>query len=144
MKIVDTKAGSPAAPFRVRTNRTGRRTYSRGYKLEIVEECSAPGASVAAVALSHRINANQVRKWMVQHRAGRLWPMPPGAPALLPVSLETIARPAQLARSELAPPVSKPCTGGVIEIELDVARVRVRGAVDGAALRTVLDALAKR
>jgi transposase-like protein len=58
MKMVDTKSG---APLRVRVNRTGRRTYSREYKLEVVEECSAPGVSVAAVALSRRINANLVR-----------------------------------------------------------------------------------
>ena len=32
---------------------------------------------------------------------------------------------------------------GVIEIELESARIRVRGAVDASALRTVLDVLAK-
>ena len=47
MKMLDTKSVAPGEPFRVRTNRTGRRTYSREYKLEIVEECSAPGVSVA-------------------------------------------------------------------------------------------------
>jgi transposase-like protein len=71
MKIADTK---PVTPFRVRVNRSGRRTFSREYKLEIIQECSIPGASVAANALAHRINANQVRKWVVQHRAGRLCP----------------------------------------------------------------------
>lgn len=141
MKIADTKSG---APFRVRVNRSGRRTFSREYKLEIVQECSAPGASVAAVALSHRINANQVRKWIVQHRAGRLWPLPPGTAALLPVSLEPTARSTQLAPSSSAPPAPKACAGGVIEIEFGVARVRVRGTVDATALRTVLEALAKR
>ena len=33
---------------------------------------------------------------------------------------------------------------GVIEIELECARILVRGGVDGAALRTVLEVLAKR
>lgn len=141
MKIADTNSGGP---FRVRINRSGRRTFSREYKLEIVQECGAPGASVAAVALSHRINANQVRKWIVQHRAGRLWPLPPGTAALLPVSLQPTARSTQFAASQSAPPAPQACASGVIEIEFDVARVRLRGAVEGAVLRTVLDALAKR
>jgi len=82
MKMVDTKSGGP---FRVRVNRTGRRTYSREYQLEVVEECDASGASVAAVALSHRINANLVRRWIVQHRKGRLVREPRATAALLPV-----------------------------------------------------------
>jgi len=134
MKMVDTKSG---APFRVRVNRTGRRTYSREYKLEVVEECEVPGASVAAVALSHRINANLVRRWIVRHRKGRLV-REPGA-TLLPVTLS-----APSARAEQAPPRAKLLTAGVIEIELETGRIRVRGAVDAAALRTVLEVLAKR
>jgi transposase-like protein len=59
MKIADTNS---EMPFRVRVNRTGRRTFSREYKFEIVQECSTLGVSVAAVALAHCINANQVRK----------------------------------------------------------------------------------
>ena len=135
MKIADTNA-EPS--FRVRVNRTGRRTFSRDYKLEIIEECTAPGASVAAVALSHRINANQVRKWIVQHHAGRL-ARSNDTPAMLPVTLAAPAPPA--ARSSAAP---KLCTAGVIEVEFDAARLRVRGTVDAAALRTVLEALSKR
>src|SRR4051812_12098268 len=125
MKIADTNS---APPVRVRVNRTGRRTFSREYKLEIIEECSAPGASVAAIALSHRINANQVRKWIVQHRAGKLNP----TASMLPV---TIAPAGPLAPP--APRRMRGCTAGVIDIELASARVRVRGAVDGAALRTI-------
>jgi len=140
MKIVDTKSRPPGAPFRVRINRTGRRTYSREYKLEIIDECSVPGVSVAGVALSHRINANLVRRWIVRHRAGRLCPV---VPALLPVMVAPQSR-AALARSDAPQPGSKNCATGVIEIELESARIRIRGAVDGAALRTVLDALAKR
>jgi transposase-like protein len=130
MKIVDTNSGAPDAPFRVRVNRTGRRTFSREYKLEVVRECSARGVSVAAVALSHRLNANLVRRWIVQHRSGRLFAMPP----LLSVTLiEPSAEP--VAEAKAAAP------GGVIEIELRGASVRVRGVVDTAALRAVLEAL---
>ena len=134
MKIVGTNSGAPGAPFRVRVNRTGRRTYSREYKLEIVQECSVLGVSVAGVALSHRINANLVRRWIVQHRSGRLLPMP----AMLPVTFSAPGALRALVESK------QPATTGVIEIELESARILVRGAVDAAALRTVIDALAKR
>jgi len=136
---VDTKSGSS---FRVRVNRTGRRTYSPEYKLEIVEECSVPGISVAAVALTHRMNANLVRRWIVQHRNGRLVRGSTTTATLLPVSLSSALAP--LARAEPASPASKQTMPGVIEIELEAAHVRVRGAVDVTALRTVLEALAKR
>jgi transposase len=142
MKIVDTKSGGSGTPFRVRTNRTGRRTYSREYKLEIVEECSVPGVSVAAVALTHRVNANLVRRWIVQRRAGRLYPTLNTSSVMLPVRVEPSARLVPPVRGEPAPEQSKNCAG-VIEIELEAARIRVRGTVDAAALRTVLDVLAK-
>ena len=134
MKIVDTNSGAPGAPFRVRVNRTGRRTYSREYKLEIVQECSGRNVSVAGVALTHGINANLLRRWIVQHRKGRLLAMP----AMLPVTLS--------APTALPAPVGSKHAGaaGVIEIELESARILVRGAVDGPALRAVLDALVKR
>jgi transposase len=141
MKIADIKS---EAPFRVRVNRSGRRTFSREYKLEIVQECSVPGASVAGVALAHRVNANQVRKWIVQHRARRLCPNAGVPPVLLPVTLERASRPTVLAHSESGSNPALRCAAGVIEIELDRAHIRVRGAADAAALRIVLDALAKR
>ena len=133
MKIADTKSG---APFRVRVNRTGRRTYSREYKREIVEECGAPGVSVAAIALSHGINANIVRKWIEQAGAGRF----EATQAMVPVVL---APSAPMVSAERPPRRTSICSG-VIEIELESARVRVRGAVDAAALRAVLEALARR
>jgi transposase len=122
----------------VRVNDSGRRTFSRDYKLEIIHECNAPGASVAAVALSHRTNANQLRKWIVQHRSGKL----NARASMLPVTIASAGP--LLARSEAAPRRTRGCTAGVIDIELASARVSVRGAVDGAALRTILDALTKR
>ena len=141
MKIVDTKSSSS---FRVRVNRTGRRTYSPEYKFEIVHECSVPGVSVAGVALAHRMNANLVRRWIVGHRNGRLVLTPNTTPTLLPVTLSASSALAPLEGAELAPPALRHIASGVIEIELEAAHVRVRGAVDATALRTVLEALAKR
>jgi transposase len=144
MKIVDTKSGPAGTPFRVRVNRTGRRTYSREYKLEIVDECSVPGVSVAGVALSHRINANLVRRWIVQQRSGRLARAPSATPTMLPVTLSAPGAWAPIPRAERASPGSKYAAPGLIEIELEAAHICIRGSVEAAALRIVLDVLTKR
>jgi transposase len=52
-------AAKPGAP---------RRRHSADLKVEVVEECSRPGASVAAIALQRGLNANLVHKWL---RAGK-------------------------------------------------------------------------
>ena len=117
---------------RLRSN--GKRVYALAHKRSVVEQCLMPGASVAGVALAHGINANLVRRWIVQHRSGRLFRVP----AMLPV---TLSAPTAL----LSPTGAKhPAAAGVIEIELEAARIVVRGVVDGAALKAVLEALAPR
>ena len=44
-------------------DRTRRRRHSADLKQRVLTECSAPGASVAQVALTHSLNANLVHKW---------------------------------------------------------------------------------
>ena len=41
-----------------------RRSYSKSFKVQVIQECAQPGASIASVALSHSINANIVHKWI--------------------------------------------------------------------------------
>ena len=45
-----------------------RRSYSAQAKALILEQCGAPGASVAKVAMSHGINTNVVHRWRRQVR----------------------------------------------------------------------------
>ena len=40
-----------------------RRKYSAELKAQVVNECEAPGASVARVAMAHGINAKVVHSW---------------------------------------------------------------------------------
>ena len=40
-----------------------RRRFTLAFKQQIVEETCQPGASLASVALSHQINANQLHRW---------------------------------------------------------------------------------
>lgn len=41
-----------------------RRHHSVEFKRQVVDACSQPGASIAAVALAHGINANLARRWL--------------------------------------------------------------------------------
>ena len=66
MKIMHTMASEahPKVPK--------RRFYSREFKLQAVGECGQAGASIAAVALKHGVNANIVHRWLREHSQGTL------------------------------------------------------------------------
>ncbi len=46
--------------------RRRRRSYSAEFKAEAVAACRKPGASTAAAALERSINANVLRRWVVE------------------------------------------------------------------------------
>jgi len=117
-----------------------RRVHSDAFKRKMVELSLVPGASVAAIALEHGINANLLFGWRNAHLKssgdGLADRKDAAGPAtLLPV--EVVASTLPVAAP--AVPTSRP--PGSIEIEVAGARVRVRGAVDEASLRSVLAAL---
>jgi transposase len=94
------------------SNPVPRRRHSAELKAKVLAACNEPGASIAAVALSHGLNANLVRKWLVGRglkRTGIQAPLvvttsaaatvPPAAAPLLtadvrflPIELEAPAR----------------------------------------------------
>ncbi|MFL1495405.1 IS66-like element accessory protein TnpA [Pseudomonas antarctica] len=41
-----------------------RRSCSKSFKTQVIQECAQPGASIASIALSHSLNANLVHKWI--------------------------------------------------------------------------------
>jgi transposase len=45
--------------------RDRRRKHTDEFKATVVAECSRPGVSIARVALHHWLNANLLRRWMV-------------------------------------------------------------------------------
>ena len=49
-----------AAPVRLRT----RQRYSKEFKNSVITEALQPHVSIAAVALSHGLNANLLRRWI--------------------------------------------------------------------------------
>ena len=108
------------------------RTRSVESKRAIVQQCLAPGASVAGIAVAHGVNPNLVRKWINKYRAGEFGGTAQ-APMLLPVTLPETTVTA-------TGPSPLPLTGH-LEIELPTGRVRVHGSVDVEVLRVVLESL---
>ncbi|WP_236444034.1 transposase [Pseudomonas syringae] len=41
-----------------------RRSYTKSFKAQVIQECAQPGASIASIALSHNLDANLVHKWI--------------------------------------------------------------------------------
>jgi transposase len=109
-----------------------RRTHGAAFKRGLLELSQQPGASVAAIALEHGINANLLFKWR-RLEAARRGPMPANSPVLLPVVLEGAAA----GRTGAA----RGSAVGTIEVEFSGARLHLRGAVDEASLRCLLSAL---
>ena len=54
-----------------RTAGRRRRTHSAEFKAQVVAACGQPGMSMAAVALEYRLNANLLRRWVVEAERAR-------------------------------------------------------------------------
>ncbi len=110
-----------------------RQRWTIKQKRQIVEETLVPGASVAKVARSHGVNANQVFYWRKQHVAGRLGNSSSGI-KLLPVTVDPSPSAALVVPTERPSP-------GAIHIKLGQAQIRIEGNADPILVRMVLDAL---
>jgi transposase len=127
---------------RVITARDTRRKHNDAFKRGLVERSLQPGASVAAIAQESGINANLLFNWRRLHirRAGAMaaTEMTPSSTKLLPVVIEE--HPAPTTGTSPTSP-SRAAPTGVIEIDIGGVRVRLRGIVDSAAVRCVLQTL---
>ncbi len=120
-----------------------RRRYTKEFRRQVVEETLVPGASIAGVALKHHLNANLVFTWR-RRLLPALAPVRARAVKLLPVTITDPETRAAPAADTGAAGKRRYRTRGTIEIELNGARLVVKGAVDAEALRVVLAALASR
>lgn len=74
------------------TARRTHRTYAREFKAELVAACQVPGASIAALARQHGMNANVVHRWLKEHeRSGCHALAARSAPGVAPPSPAFIA-----------------------------------------------------
>ena len=112
-----------------------RRWRTISEKRRIVELTFAPGASVAAVARAHGVNANQVFKWRRAFERGELVEHC----ALLPV---TVTAPLEETRQQIP---EEPSTGsGAIHIELPRrAMISVERGADISLVRYILESLSR-
>ena len=126
--------------------KAARRTHEVAFKRALIERSLHPGASVSAIALENGINANLLFKWRRMHLRPNVQASAPGArelasrsarAMLLPVRIEPAPSGAMTPAAALLPRPSP----GVIEIDIGATRVRLRGAVDEANLRCVLQTL---
>ncbi|WP_367399028.1 transposase [Pseudomonas mandelii] len=46
------------------------------FKVQVVHECEQPGVSVAAIAMSHGISTNVVRRWLPLYRDQQVATLP--------------------------------------------------------------------
>jgi transposase-like protein len=65
-----------------------RRSYSKSFKAQVIQECAQPGASIANIALSHSLNANLVHKW-IRVQAQKSMAL---QPAFIPVPMQSMAQ----------------------------------------------------
>jgi transposase len=137
-----------------RTRADGRHVYRKEGKAALIAACAQPGASVAAIALAHGVNANLLRKWITRshmrdraYRDQRTEASALGhAAARSPASMSTHA--AQFLAVELAPASAPPAVPapvisapGTISIQIGEARIDIGGVVEREALRRVIDCL---
>lgn len=85
--------------------RRRRRRHSAEFKATVIEECLRPGVSIAAVALAHGLNANMLRKWVIdgEHRLAAPQPAapPPKSPPMPAPTFVPLALPAPVVEGEI-------------------------------------------
>lgn len=114
----------------MRSQNPNRRTHDAQLKATVIAACREPGASVAAVALAHGLNANLVRKWLVGRglkRCGLQTPPTARAPATAASPPAQAASALQFVPVQLPPPASssrqaKTASGGDEAIEIELTR----------------------
>ena len=107
------------------------RWRTKAERRAIVEETLVAGASVSRVARRHDVNANQVFHWRKLYQEGRLGT----ASNFLPVRVASEQRGEEENGSGFLP------QPGTMEIKLPKGTLRIVGAVDVTALRTVIECL---
>ena len=126
----------------VGSGRRSRRFRTVSEKRRIAELTFEPGASVALVARSHGVNANQVFKWRRALTRGELSEPATASTSLLPV---VVAAPSEVvsatgeadAKEQLVP-------SGSIHIEFPGrAMISVEHGADPSLLRSILESLRK-
>lgn len=98
------------------TRRDGRRRYDEESKRSLARACLQPGVSLAGMALKHGVNANLLRKWVVNHQLAPDVPDVPDAASLaafVPVMLGSSGPMVQGGRAPTRPTAAMPSATGL-------------------------------
>jgi transposase len=132
-----------------RPTRKGCPNRALEFKREVAAAACAPGISVAKLARERGVNTNLLFKWRRDYRSGKFGAADPAhlvAPDGddLPIAKETESAvtllPVAVSSAAAATVATTPC----IEVMFAKATVRICGVPEPAALRLVLDTLARR
>jgi transposase len=118
------------------SSRPKRKMRSKLERRQIVEETFVPGASVAVIARSHGVNANQVFYWRKLYREGHL-DVPPSPTQFLPAR---IIDSGQIEQRGIETKRHHEYLGA-IDIEIGSVRVRITGSADPDSIRIALEQL---
>ena len=104
----------------VNAGRRRRRIHSAEFKAQVVVACSGPGASSAAVAMAHGVNANLARRWVLEAERRGGVALAGAANSAIPTAFVPVQLPPaqavptdiriELQRGPIAISVSWPCT----------------------------------
>jgi transposase len=104
-----------------------RRRHGADLKARVLSECERPGASVAAIAMAHGLNANLVHKWLRKIRDASQSTAAIPAIELAPfIALPLTTAPAPPERAASAPPDIR------IELRTAALTVNITWPVDAA------------
>ena len=117
-----------------------RRNHSPEFKAQVLAACRQPGASIAAVALTHGLNSNVVHKWLAgigMKRSGQC----------LPAQSDSAAAPMQFLSVGLAANGSdRSSCSQDIRLDLDLGAVQIKlncAHGGGASVAALLHAVAE-
>jgi transposase len=109
-----------------------RRRHSAELKTLVLEQCAAPGASVAKVAMSHGVNANIVHGWRKLAREREGAAISPPSPTTLPA--KTAASVPQFLPVSMAQTTSPPAPVDIqIELRRGAAAMKITWPIAAAA-----------
>jgi transposase len=109
-----------------------RRRHSAELKALVLEQCAAPGASVAKVAMSHGVNANIVHGWRKLAREREDAGVLPSSPTTLPA--KTTASAPQFLPVSMAQTTSPPAPVDIqIELRRGAAALKITWPIAAAA-----------
>ena len=106
-------------PNEVGAGRRRRRTHSVEFKAQVVAACILPGVSIAATAMTHGVNANLERRWVIEAERRGGGALATTASSAVPIAFVPVQLPPaeaaladiriELRRGPIAISVSWPC-----------------------------------